>query len=43
MSTFAITIYVLMWPLIVFGVMSVIGYAFFADWKKSHDSGEDII
>lgn len=43
MSTLAMTLYTLMWPLIVLAVMGVIGYAFFTDWKKARESGEDII
>lgn len=43
MNTLAMTLYTLMWPLIVLAVMIVIGYAFFADWKKARESGEDII
>ena len=43
MSILALTMYTLMWPLIVLAVMVVIGYGFFTDWKKARDAGQDII
>ncbi|GAA1109717.1 MULTISPECIES: putative transporter small subunit [Nesterenkonia] len=43
MSTLALTLYTLMWPMIVLVVMGVIGYAFFTDFKEARRSGKDII
>ncbi|GAA1142855.1 putative transporter small subunit [Nesterenkonia lutea] len=43
MSILSLSIYFLMWPAIVLGVMIVIGHAFFSDWKKAREAGEDII
>ncbi|MGV0834827.1 putative transporter small subunit [Mycolicibacterium thermoresistibile] len=43
MSTFALTVYVLMWPVIVAVVLGVLIVAFTKEWLKSRRSGEDLI
>lgn len=42
-STIALTVYVLMWPVIVAGVIAVIATAYFREWKEAREAGEDII
>lgn len=43
MSTIALTMYVLMWPVIVAAVMIVIGVAFIKEWRHAKRSGDDLI
>jgi len=43
MSTLAMTLYVLAWPVIVATVMFFIGRAFFAEWREARRNGEDLI
>lgn len=43
MGTTALTIYVLSWPFVVFGVMFVIGRAFFTEWREARREGRDLI
>ncbi len=43
MTTLALTVYVLVWPLVVLVVMGVIGRAFFAEWREARRSGQDLI
>lgn len=38
-----ITIYMLVWPVIVAGVLVVLVRAFFKDWRQSRSEGRDII
>jgi hypothetical protein len=42
-STIALTVYVLMWPVIVAVVLFIIGRAFTNDWLKARREGRDII
>lgn len=41
--TVGLTIYVLMWPVIVAGVMSAIARAFFTEWVAARREGRTII
>ncbi|WP_227487363.1 putative transporter small subunit [Nocardioides malaquae] len=43
MSTFALTFYVLMWPVIVAVVLAVIGTAFYREWREARRNGEDLV
>lgn len=43
MSTLGLTLYVLVWPVVVLVVMGVIGYAFVREWLIARKNGEDII
>lgn len=43
MSTAALTIYVLVWPVLVAVVMIIIGVAFVKEWRRARRSGQDII
>lgn len=43
MSTVALTIYVLIWPVLVAVIMAVIGVAFVKEWRHAKRTGEDII
>jgi len=43
MSTFALSVYFLMWPVIVAGVLFVISRAFFSEWRAARREGRDII
>lgn len=38
-----ITIYMLIWPVVVAGVLFVLVRAFFKDWRASHKAGRTII
>ncbi|CAM3354687.1 putative transporter small subunit [Occultella aeris] len=42
-STIALTVYVLMWPVIVAVVLFIIGRAFIKDWLEARREGRDII
>ena len=42
-SYMAPTAYVLIWPLIALGVLTVITVAFFTEWVRSRREGRDII
>ncbi|WP_403021986.1 putative transporter small subunit [Salinibacterium sp. GXW1014] len=39
----AITIYMLVWPVIVAGVLFTLVRGFLKDWKESRDAGRPII
>lgn len=43
MSTILLTLYLLMWPVIVAAVLFVISRAFLRDWKVSRDEGRDLV
>lgn len=43
MNTLSLTIYALIWPLIVLVVMLVIGRSFFAEWRVARREGKDLI
>lgn len=43
MTSFILTVYVLVWPLIVAGVLFFIGRGFFREWAEARRNGEDII
>lgn len=43
MVTFWLTVYVLVWPLIVAAVLVQISRAFFRDWAESRREGRSII
>lgn len=43
MSPFWLSVYVLMWPVIVAGVLFVISRAFLSEWRQSRREGRDII
>lgn len=43
MQTLFLTVYVLMWPLIVAGVLFVISRAFTDEWRQARRSGRDLI
>ena len=43
MTTFWLTVYVLVWPVIVAGVLVQISRAFFRDWRQSRKEGRSII
>lgn len=43
MTTTALTLYVLMWPVIVAAVLFVISRAFLGEWRQSRREGRDII
>lgn len=43
MDHIGLTLYVLIWPVIVAGVLLVLSTAFIRDWRESHRDGEDII
>lgn len=43
MTVLAMTIYALIWPVIVALVMFFIGRAFFAEWAEARRNGEDLI
>lgn len=38
-----LTVYSLMWPVLVAIVMTVIGRGFFKEWKEARDAGVDLI
>ncbi|WP_431711667.1 putative transporter small subunit [Glutamicibacter uratoxydans] len=43
MSVLGLTIYVLVWPVIVALVMFFIGRAFLKEWAEARRNGEDLI
>ncbi|WP_235736998.1 putative transporter small subunit [Nocardioides alcanivorans] len=43
MNDTAMTLYVLVWPVVVAVVLVIICIAFFREWKSAHDEGRDII
>lgn len=43
MSTIALTVYVLMWPVIVAGVMFMIGRAFFREAREARRQGKTLV
>lgn len=43
MSPFWLSVYVLMWPVIVAGVLFVIARAFLSEWREARREGRDII
>lgn len=43
MSSSVLTLYVLMWPVLVAIVLVVISRAFFTEWRDARRRGEDII
>lgn len=43
METFWLTVYVLIWPVIVSGTLFVIVRAFYRDWKAARREGRDMI
>lgn len=43
MSTFLLTTYVLVWPVVVAGVLFYIGKSFFGEWRESRARGERIV
>ncbi len=43
MTTFFLTLYMLMWPVIVAGVLFILVRAFFKELKEARDRGETII
>ena len=43
MSVPMLTVYVLIWPLIVLGVLVVLVRAFVSEWKRARSEGRDII
>lgn len=42
-TTVALTIYTLIWPLLVAVMMVIIGRGFYKDWKGARDKGVDIV
>lgn len=43
METLLLTIYVLMWPVLVLVVFGVLLRGYYADWQKARDEGRDMI
>ena len=43
METFWLTVYVLIWPVIVFGTLVVICRGFLRDWAEARRQGRSII
>lgn len=43
MTTVLLTIYVLIWPVIVAGVLFYIGRAFLSEWRDARARGERIV
>lgn len=43
MTTFALSAYVLIWPVLVAVVLFVISRAFFREWAEARRNGEDMI
>ncbi|WP_232838972.1 putative transporter small subunit [Streptomyces triticisoli] len=43
MSTLALSVYVLMWPVIVAAVLFVISRGFFREWAEARRNGERLI
>ena len=43
MDVFFLTLYVLVWPLVVAGVLYVICSSFFKEWRQARREGRDIV
>jgi hypothetical protein len=43
MSTLVLSVYVLIWPVVVAAVLFVIGRAFVTEWRDARREGRDII
>ncbi|MBV7672158.1 putative transporter small subunit [Streptomyces halstedii] len=43
MTTFALSAYVLVWPVLVAVVLFVISRSFFREWAEARRKGEDLI
>ena len=43
MTTTLLTLYVLIWPVIVAGVLAVIVRSFLQEWREARRAGRDII
>ncbi|WP_212732827.1 putative transporter small subunit [Streptomyces sp. TP-A0874] len=43
MSTFVLSVYVLMWPVIVAGVLFVISRGFFREWSEARRNGQGMV
>lgn len=43
MTTIMLTVYVLMWPVIVAGVLAVLIRGFLTEWRAARKEGRDII
>lgn len=43
METFLLTVYVLMWPVIVAGVLWTVSKSFILDWLEARKEGRNII
>lgn len=43
MTTFMLTSYVLMWPVVVASVLFVLCRGFLAEWKQARKEGRDLI
>ncbi|WP_026919446.1 putative transporter small subunit [Gordonia shandongensis] len=43
MSEFWLTLYVLVWPVLTLGTLSVIVRGFYREWRKARDEGRTII
>lgn len=43
MTTFFLTVYVLMWPAIVAVMLYVIAHGFFKDWKQARKDGVTLV
>lgn len=39
----SLTVYMLMWPVLVTIVMIIIGRGFFQEWKEARDNGVDLV
>jgi hypothetical protein len=43
MTTIALTVYVLIWPVLVAGVLFVLSRGFVKEWLESRRNGEDLV
>ncbi|MEE1620381.1 putative transporter small subunit [Zafaria sp. Z1313] len=43
MEAFWLTVYVLVWPVVVAGTLAVIARAFFREWAEARRNGRDLI
>ncbi|MDT0378292.1 MULTISPECIES: putative transporter small subunit [unclassified Streptomyces] len=43
MTTLALTVYILIWPVIVAGVLFVISRAFYREWAEARRNGRPLI
>lgn len=43
MATFWLTLYVLIWPVLTLGTLTVIVRAFYREWRKARDEGRPLI